>query len=131
VNRCVAIIEDSTEMRQLMAEILGAQGIYEVAGFEGTTVTDVRQADPAVIILDLRLGDPAGGWSLLQEIRGDPELSAVPVILCTADAAQIRERHHQLAQMPGVFILEKPFTVDNFEQLVDGAMQVAATTLQD
>jgi hypothetical protein len=33
--------------------------------------------------------------------------------------------------MPGVFILETPFTVDGLEQLVDRAMQVAATTRDD
>jgi len=69
--------------------------------------------------VDLRLqGAEISGWDILQAARADPQLGRLPVIICSADALELRERAEAMAQMPGVEVLMKPFALDDLEVLV-------------
>jgi CheY-like chemotaxis protein len=128
-KRRVAVIDDSAEFRELVDLVLREEGPYEVAQFDGTdtTVEDLRQVRPATVILDIRLDEGADrGWRLLEDLRSDPGFAAIPVIVCTADTATLRERETELKAMPGVFILGKPFGLEQLEHLVDCTTQAAA-----
>lgn len=127
-NRRVAIIDDSAEVRQLIEDLLREVGPYEAEGFDGsgTTLDDIEQMDPAAVILEIHLQEDDRGWHLLQALRKEGSMAGVPVIICTADTAQLRDRRDELATLPGIFVLEKPFTLESLEQLVNCAMQAAA-----
>jgi adenylate cyclase len=47
-------------------------------GNEGMALA--RELMPSVITLDILMPD-TGGWSVLQELKGDPDLAAIPVIM--------------------------------------------------
>lgn len=106
---CIAIVEDDSELSELLADILASEG-YE-------TVTCPR-ADAAyvllctegadIILLDIRLEEPDSGWGLLEMLRSDQRTKAIPVIVCSADRNGIREKAAWLLQ-EGIPVMNKPF----------------------
>ena len=51
--------------------------------------------------------------------RADEALASVPIIICSADVAQLREREEELATIGNVHILSKPFGIDDLTGLVE------------
>lgn len=58
------------------------------------------------------------GWDILALARVDPALRAVPVIVCTADVIQTRERQEELTRLGNIRVLEKPFSSDEPDAIV-------------
>ncbi len=66
------------------------QANLELEGYEVTTAYDgnqgllrARELKPDLILLDVMMPEK-DGWTVLQELRGDPELYKTPVIMLTA-----------------------------------------------
>lgn len=79
----VLVVEDDPSVRGLLHTLLTAEG-YEVAvasdGLAG--LVKASSMRPAVILLDLMMPD-LGGIRVLEELRGDPVLADVPVVVVT------------------------------------------------
>jgi len=79
----VLVIDDDPAVRELMTRFLTKLGLNVIAvasGEEG--VRTARQARPTVITLDVVLPD-RDGWAVLQQLKADPELAKIPVIMLT------------------------------------------------
>lgn len=85
----VICIEDEPEMIDLVRLILSRKG-FDVIGAEGGIegLKLVRSEKPDLVLLDLMMPD-LDGWEVYQEIKGDPELRTIPVIVVTAKAQPI------------------------------------------
>ncbi len=85
----VLYIENEQEMIDLVRLILSKQGI-EVSGAGGgkAGLAVVRQLKPDLVLLDLMMPD-MDGWEVYQQMKADPELSHIPVIVVTAKAQSI------------------------------------------
>ena len=86
----ILIIEDEEDIRDFAARVLELEGyrvLQAVNGGEGLSM--LRQYPVSLVLLDLRLPD-YDGWALLEELKGDPQLSMVPVVMFTASAAVSR-----------------------------------------
>jgi CheY-like chemotaxis protein len=58
------------------------------------------------------LEDGAGsGWELLREIRRDPDLSGLPVVVCTGAIQRVRAQGEELHRL-GAQVVLKPFDID-------------------
>jgi len=83
VARRVLVVDDNTAQREIVAEILEGEG-YEVAvaqnGIDGLAAA--RASPPAVVILDLMMPG-LDGAAVLRELRADPALAAVRVVVTT------------------------------------------------
>ena len=79
----VLVVDDELHIRMLYQDELGAEG-YTVALSDGREpILDViSREDPAVVVLDIKLGPDISGLNLLQTIRSAN--STLPVILSTA-----------------------------------------------
>jgi signal transduction histidine kinase/CheY-like chemotaxis protein len=79
----VLVIDDDDDARQLIERYLTREGM-DVAtcasGEEGVALA--RKLKPAVITLDVMMPGK-DGWSVLRELKSDPELQDIPVIMCT------------------------------------------------
>jgi signal transduction histidine kinase/DNA-binding response OmpR family regulator len=79
----VLVVEDNIASRDLLCRFLAKEGYRTVtaaSGSEGLTLA--RQTRPDIITLDLILPG-MDGWQVLSELKSDPELSRIPVILIT------------------------------------------------
>jgi CheY-like chemotaxis protein len=104
----VLVVEDDPSVRGLLETLLDAEG-YDVAvapdGLAGLVKASSRR--PALILLDLMMPD-LGGIRVLEELRGDPSLAAIPVLVVTGKVEAIP----QLQQVLGAqSVFAKPFGV--------------------
>jgi signal transduction histidine kinase len=102
----VLIVEDDAQQLRLYSRALQLAGYAVAEASSGTTgLAEARARRPAVILSDIRMPD-VSGLDLLRSIRADPDISATPVILMTAEAVSDLQRTamHELADD----ILQKP-----------------------
>jgi DNA-binding response OmpR family regulator len=85
----VVCVEDEPEMIDLICLILGRKG-YEVIGAHGglAAFDVIRENQPDVILLDLMMPD-MDGWEVYQQVKADPQLKTIPVVVVTAKAQSI------------------------------------------
>ncbi|MCJ7676171.1 MAG: response regulator [Anaerolineales bacterium] len=85
----VVCIEDEPEMIDLVRLILGRKG-YNVIGAHGGIegLETVRRLRPDLVLLDLMMPD-MDGWEVYQQIKADPSLCEIPVVVVTAKAQSI------------------------------------------
>ncbi|MBN1661050.1 MAG: response regulator [Anaerolineae bacterium] len=80
----VLIIEDDTDMIELLTLILkrgGYQPIAALGGVEGLRM--LRDGGADLILLDLMMED-INGWVVLEAIRADEKLCHIPVLIVSA-----------------------------------------------
>jgi DNA-binding response OmpR family regulator len=120
----VAVIEDDPAVAELLGELLADAG-YLPCRLNGdvTTLEELAAARPALVILDLLLGNGRSGWDYLRQIRQHDLLREVPVLICSADLTGLRERKGQLQTDPRVASLVKPFRIEELEATVAGLIE--------
>ncbi|XDA97087.1 response regulator [Sulfitobacter sp. LCG007] len=79
----VLVIDDDPEARRAMSELLTGEG-FSVIEAEGAESGLARAAEhrPDAIVLDIIMPE-RDGWSVLRELKADPELCEIPVVLVT------------------------------------------------
>ena len=79
----ILVIDDDPAVRDLMSRSLGKLDFNVVAvssGDEGLRVA--KQVHPVIITLDVIMPN-RDGWSVLNQLKADPELANIPVIMVT------------------------------------------------
>ena len=104
----ILVVEDDPSVRGLLQTLLSAEG-YDVAtasdGLAG--LVKATSSPPALVLLDLMMPD-LGGVRVLEEMRDDPELSDIPVIVVTGKVDAVPSMRSLLGE-DNVFL--KPFAV--------------------
>jgi DNA-binding response OmpR family regulator len=104
----VLVVEDDPSVRGLLQTLLAAEG-YDVEtasdGLAGLVKASSRR--PELILLDLMMPD-LGGIRVLEELRGDPALAAIPVIVVTGKVDAIPGLQEVLGERS---VFAKPFGV--------------------
>jgi two-component system, chemotaxis family, response regulator Rcp1 len=91
---------------------------------EGSFAEAVR---PDLLLLDLHLPKRSGG-EVLSEIKNDPELAEIPVIILTTSSED--EDIHQAYRLHANCYLTKPVDIDSFLALVCGIDQFWLTLVK-
>jgi two-component system, chemotaxis family, response regulator PixH len=85
IGKKVLIIDDDISFHNIVSKILNAQGIITHSTTELSTAgTDISTFYPDLIILDLNFGTELKGQLYLKELKANPTLSKIPVIICSA-----------------------------------------------
>lgn len=89
----ILIAEDKASSRELLRTVLEQQGYEVVEAHDGEEALEkVRKEQLNLVLLDLQM-PVRDGYEVVQEIRNDDRLSALPVIALTANAMpEDRER---------------------------------------
>lgn len=104
----VLVVEDDPSVRGLLQTLLSAEGYDVVTASDGLAgLVEVSSAPPALVLLDLVMPD-LGGVRVLEEMRDDPELVDVPVIVVTGKIDAVPAMRELLGD-DNVFL--KPFAV--------------------
>jgi CheY-like chemotaxis protein len=125
----IAIINDDPAFLEFIASFLEEETNYQTVVWDDgvDSLPKLRAHGPSLVILDVRLGDQAVGYEILQGMRQDPELLRTPVIICTADTNFIRE-NGRLIESLMADVLEKPFDLELLEQKVERALSESEIT---
>lgn len=114
---------DMLDMYESMLQAMGHRPITMVAIHTGPET--VREVGADVLLVDLEAPDEAEfGLRLIREVRGDPELEDLPIILATG----ARERvglHRDLFDALGVPVLIKPFSINALEEQLRAALDTS------
>ncbi|CAM3227120.1 MULTISPECIES: response regulator [Pseudomonas] len=82
----VLIVDDDKDARELLAEILGLDGIRCMTADNGETAWDLLESSSSIglLITDLRMA-PSNGLELIQQVRSSAR-AALPIIIMSGDA---------------------------------------------
>lgn len=111
----ILIADDHDEMRQLVVELLESQG-YEIRQATDTqeVLDGVRGERPDLLILDVHMPG-AGGIEALKEIRADPDLSTMKVLLLSGSVQLAAD---WTTEVGADAHLPKPFPIDELHSTV-------------
>jgi len=115
-TKTVLIIDDEADIRNFASRVLELEGYHvlqAVDGDEGLVLA--RENRIALILLDLRLPGH-DGWVVLTELKNDPALSTIPVVVFTA-SAEAAQRERALS-MGAADYLVKPLSAASLRESV-------------
>ena len=115
-EKVILIIEDEADVRNFVKRVLELES-YQVLeaedGHEGLRIA--RERHLVLILLDLRLPN-CDGWSVLSQLKSEPELSATPVIILTASAG-VSQQNRALANGAADYVI-KPLSAATIRETV-------------
>ncbi|MDZ4765350.1 MAG: threonine synthase [Chloroflexota bacterium] len=110
--RRVVVIEDNYDAARLIRRLLQARGVEEVFladnGADGLRL--IQDKHPNLIITDLMMPN-LDGFAMIDTLKGDPELSSIPVIVLTAKDLTVSERTRLNGQVE--MLLQKGSSIDD------------------
>lgn len=120
----ILVVNDDADMLDTYEAFLremGHQAVTKVAVASGPET--VREVKPDALVVDLQLADETRhGLRIIEEVRGDPELAALPIVLCTGAAAEVGPLASRLEELDVPVVL-KPFRADHLEQTLNRALE--------
>jgi CheY-like chemotaxis protein len=114
-RREVMVIDDDPDVRDMIGIILSGRGIDAVGEGDGATALEhLRQgALPSLILLDLMMPRLSGA-DFLREVRRDPRLGGIPVVVLSGDNEAVK-----ISEALGVgCCLRKPVELDDLIDVV-------------
>lgn len=114
------VIEDNSEMRSMIAELLYASGYVVYSADDAPAACKIaRTLRPAAVLCDVKL--PTGnGFEAAARLQQDPETRRIPVILMSGYIDDEAKRP------AGVRWLSKPFTGQQLKNVVEKAVALPA-----
>jgi diguanylate cyclase (GGDEF)-like protein len=86
VKKQLLIVEDEAVNREMLGNFLGEdyEVLYAADGLDAMELIRDKKQDIGLMLLDLQM-PRMDGMEVLRAVKGDPELSRIPVIVLTAD----------------------------------------------
>jgi chemosensory pili system protein ChpA (sensor histidine kinase/response regulator) len=108
----VVLAEDDADVRTSIEELLEERGYLVLSARDGTSALRRMRGvhGPVVALVDLAMRG-MDGWDLIKNMKTDPDLARIPIIVCTAS---------MLAGVSGAdAIVHKPFAGDALVALIE------------
>lgn len=117
----ILVVEDNDLNRKLFCDVLRATGFDVEPVADGELVLNAARAfDPDLVIMDIQLPG-VSGIDLIEAMRRDAGLSAIPVLAVTAYAGKGDEDRIRDAGANGY--LSKPVSIGPFMAAVKGLLE--------
>ncbi len=112
----ILIAEDEPNIVESLTFVLGRDGFEVRAALDGESALEQLRADrPDVMILDLML-PRLNGFEVLKQVKSDPSLRAIPVVVLTAKGQAHDRRMAEALGADG--FMTKPFSNREIVELV-------------
>ena len=87
MEKSILLVDDDADLREAVAELFVCEGfLVRIAADGDEALAEIRRQRPAAVLLDLRMPRKSG-WDVLRELRAEPGLIDLPVIVLSADLA--------------------------------------------
>jgi signal transduction histidine kinase/CheY-like chemotaxis protein/HAMP domain-containing protein len=110
----VLIVDDDLDSCRLLLDLVRRSGFKGVVATRGHDALSLARAyRPAAVALGVGPQD-RGGWEVLEELRSDPLLGGVPVVVVAAD----EERRERLGDWEAVRVVPRPLLDEELQELL-------------
>jgi CheY-like chemotaxis protein len=124
----IVVVNDDPAFLDMMSDVLIDEGYRVLTSFNVPhALVTIREQQPDLVFLDIRMEKPDAGWTLLHTLRSGADTSKIPVIISSADEHFLAARATQLAAHR-VEILEKPFDIDDMIDTIKQILDPSART---
>jgi CheY-like chemotaxis protein len=125
--RKVLVIDDDPDVVAYLEAVLRDNGYEPLCALDGAQgLTLARQARPDLVCLDISMPEPSG-VRVYRELRDDPDLRAVPVVMITGVQKEFKEFiHHRKHVPPPDGYIAKPFEVAELLGTIERALSAMA-----
>lgn len=105
----ILVIDDDNDILSILDFLLADEGYERILYRTGLSTEEVKKISPDLILLDVRIvGFPKSGAQICAEIKNEPQLQNIPVLLVSAEIDV-----PELARSCGANgYVTKPFDVD-------------------
>jgi DNA-binding response OmpR family regulator len=119
----ILVLGDDRALLGVLELVLQDEG-YVVHGalWHGDGYALVSERRPDLLILDLMFSGRAGGLALLDQVKQEPALCAMPVLVCCALPAHLLEAHAAVLLRHGVPLLSKPFDLEHLLGMIEALL---------
>lgn len=115
--KTVQVVDDDRDFLDLLEAVLAPEGYRVVSCADpAQAYAEARRVHPDVLVVDL-LMPVCSGWQIIEQVRADPTLAGLPIIVCTAALPELSQHAAALRQW-NCHILLKPFELDELLSLV-------------
>lgn len=123
-KRRVLVVEDEDNIAIALDYLITREGYAcDRVSNGGTALAHIRQTHPDLVLLDVMLPE-VSGYEICQNVRLDPHLADVKILMMTARGSAI-ERRKGLALGADGFI-SKPFELDDLRKQVRRMLEPGA-----
>jgi CheY-like chemotaxis protein len=114
-GKTILVVEDDTATRNALAMILGAEGFAVIGAANGQEALGLLRGAPRpdLILLDLMM-PIMDGWQFRREQAQDPGLSAIPVVVLSADG----NVQQKAISLRAADYLQKPVDVEQLLEVI-------------
>ena len=125
-SNTVLAIDDDLQVLQLYERYLSDSGFQVVSLTDPTRAMEyAREMQPAIITLDIMLPN-YDGWSLLEELKNDPDTKDIPVVVCS-----ILEDKDKGLSLGAEDYLMKPILAEDLVNVLQGIRHRIALTSEE
>ncbi len=111
----VLVVDDDGETRELLCELLRLNGFKPLRAYNGReAMVFLHSARPRFVVLDLMMPEMTG-WDVLHEMKADPALTSVPVIV----VAGRPPGSSGIGRKEIAAYFQKPLDIQRFEEVID------------
>lgn len=118
----VLVADDNADMRQYITKLLAEQFQVAAVADGAAALVAAREHAPDLVLTDIMM-PRLNGFELLQELRNDPRLSGLPIIMLSARAGE--ESRVEGMQAGADDYLVKPFSARELLARVTAHLQIA------
>jgi two-component system, NtrC family, nitrogen regulation response regulator NtrX len=122
----ILIVDDDRALTRTLAQIYTSAGFgVDVANDAAEALASAQAAPPALLLLDLYLGD-TNGLDFIDVFRRQPGCASVPIVLGSG-SRDIERARSRMASAGVVMLMRKPYDID---MLLSAATQLVKVALQ-
>jgi DNA-binding response OmpR family regulator len=125
----ITVVNHNAEFLELLRDLLTDER-YVTTCIDADVEDELArivESRPDLLIIDLRLGtDEYHGWDIAQQIRREPKLDGLPVLICSTDVLALQSMADDLAGVRRVRTLAKPFAITELTAAIDHLLAEAA-----
>ncbi|MDP9354578.1 MAG: response regulator [Chloroflexota bacterium] len=125
----VLVMNDTPEILDLLCELLEEEGFRVSTSLYVLDLAKIKTLNPDVIVLDVMFEGHDKGWQFLTLARLDPEVCAIPLLLCTAAVQTVKPMQEHLASV-GVSVVLKPFDINHLLWAINQALSGREVALE-